>query len=65
MMAWTLIIILTFHVPQTEMDVQYITFKKEDTCRTAAIVYRQSKFSGSIKNIYAQCFERKPEDQGR
>ena len=63
-MTWTLIIMITIMSQSggssTAVEVEYVPFKTEVTCRAAAVKVRAAQNLDPhqyVKNIYAQCFK--------
>ena len=59
-MVWVLVIMITVHVEnKPRLHIQYHEFEDQFVCREAANTVRKTVKEKHVKNIYAQCFEKK------
>ena len=57
---WLLVIMITVHVEnKPRLHIQYHEFEDQFVCREAANTVRKTVKEKHVKNIYAQCFEKK------
>ena len=57
---WLLVIMITVHVEnKPHLHIQYHEFEDQFVCREAANTVRKTVKEKHVKNIYAQCFEKK------